>query len=798
MMKRISLGKPAAGAILILAAALPPAFAATDAVDGAPRGHAGTACRSFTQPQMAQIGAAMQAVLESERKSLQMPSLGVALFDCAGTVWAGAAGYSDKSRRVPAGADTVFRAGSVTDVLTVLAMLRLADRGVLDLDVPVRRYLPDFAPQNRFPAEITLRLLAAHRAGLVDQPAAGSYFAASSPDLASAVRSLNDTRVLAAPGTVTAYSRAGIAVIGRVLEAVTGKSYAALMRDELFVPARMASSAVRPADSIRPLAYAEMTSYDAPRTAAPAIDPGLQPDSGSTTTLRDLASLGTALLAGGRAPGGEPIVSARALGQMEGAKPAPDRGGGRTLGFIRSDLQGHALDGAAGAVYGFTSNFDLLPADGIGAVAYDTLDFGSSARRVAEYALRTALAVRDGKALPGSPTSRPLTTDEAVPLAGEYRHAGSTVMIRWVDGEAFIETPRLAGRLRRGASGYVMDDYTVPLRLEIEPHGRWVEADGTRYARAAARKPAPPAAEIAGLIGDYGWDHASIRAFERDGSLFVRIDGFAYDPMTRVAADTWQLPASGPFYPGERLEFSRDAHGLGTGVTWHGLAFPRRNIIIDPPAGKLSEAGLALLRQRALAGSPPVETEPHRAGDLVAIRTIDPSVKLDVRYATSRNLLGFPVYSKSAAYLQRPAAEALARADKKLHAQGFGIVVFDAYRPWFVTKMFWDGTPDAAHDFVADPSAGSRHNRGEAVDISLVDLATGDEVTMTGGYDEFSPRSYPRYDGGTSEQRWRRDVLRTALESERFSVYQFEWWHFDYADWKSYGLLNTEFSKLPP
>jgi D-alanyl-D-alanine dipeptidase len=175
-----------------------------------------------------------------------------------------------------------------------------------------------------------------------------------------------------------------------------------------------------------------------------------------------------------------------------------------------------------------------------------------------------------------------------------------------------------------------------------------------------------------------------------------------------------------------------------------------------------------------------------------------PGIRLDIRYASSNNFLGEPLYTSARALMQRPAAEALARADQRLHAQGFGIVVFDAYRPWFVTKMFWDGTPAAAHLFVADPSEGSRHNRGEAVDISLVDLATGHELTMTGAYDELSARSYPLYDGGTSEQRWRRDVLRAALESEGFSVYPYEWWHFDFGDWRNYGLQNKEFSELPP
>jgi CubicO group peptidase (beta-lactamase class C family)/D-alanyl-D-alanine dipeptidase len=797
VMSRISSKRPIALAVLLLGAGcgLPYAAMATAAGNGS-----AAACRALTPPQISEIGVAVQGVLQSERKSFAMPSTGIAVFDCTGMRWAGAAGFSDKDQRVSAGADTVFRAGSVTDSLTAVVMMRLVDRGVLDLDAPVTRYLPDFAPKNPFRTPITLRMLATHRAGLVREPPLGSYVATASPDLASVVRSLNGTKLLARPGTVTRYSAAGVAVIGRVLEVVTGKSYSELMREEVFVPAGMPSSSVRLADSPRPIAYAEMTSYGAPRLPAPAFDLGLQPAFGLNTTLKDMTSLGSALLAGGRAAGGAQLLTARSLEQMERAADAGADESGRSyaVGFVTADFHGHRLVSLSGTVYGFVSKFNLLPDDGIGAVAYSTLDFGSSADRIADYALQAALAARDGKPAPANPTSRALSSAEALPLAGEYRHAQASVMIRWMGDTAFIETPRLAGRLRRGASGYVMDDYEIPMALDIDPDGRWLEADGVRYARAAARKPAPPAPEIMGLIGDYGWDHAGIRAFERDGSLFVRIDGFVYDRMTRVTANTWQFPPTSPFHSGERLEFTRDERGGGTGIAMEGVVFPRRNIIINPPAAKLSEEDRTQLRRRALAASPPTEAEPHRAADLVSVRSVDPSVKLDVRYATKQNLLGFPLYSRSAAYLQRPAAEALARADQKLHAQGFGIVVFDAYRPWFVTKMFWDGTPATAHIFVADPSEGSRHNRGAAADISLVDLATGRELPMTGAFDEFSPRSYPLYDGGTSEQRWRRDVLRAALESEKFSVYPYEWWHFDYADWRSYGLLNTEFSKLPP
>ena len=115
---------------------------------------------------------------------------------------------------------------------------------------------------------------------------------------------------------------------------------------------------------------------------------------------------------------------------------------------------------------------------------------------------------------------------------------------------------------------------------------------------------------------------------------------------------------------------------------------------------------------------------------------------------------------------------------------------------WYVTKMFWEATPDAQRIFVADPSQGSRHNRGCAVDLTLYDLKTKKPIVMVGGYDEFSDRSFPHYLGGTSLQRWHREVLRQAMEQQGFKVYEFEWWHFDYRDWKKYPIQNVTFEKL--
>jgi D-alanyl-D-alanine dipeptidase len=200
----------------------------------------------------------------------------------------------------------------------------------------------------------------------------------------------------------------------------------------------------------------------------------------------------------------------------------------------------------------------------------------------------------------------------------------------------------------------------------------------------------------------------------------------------------------------------------------------------------------------ALAASPPPEKGEFRSSDLLELNTLDPGIKLDIRYATSHNFLGTPLYSQARAFLQRPAAEALVRVQRSLASEGYGLLVHDAYRPWYVTKVFWDATPADKHNFVADPAEGSRHNRGCAVDLTLYDLKSGRAVEMTSLYDEMSERAYPTYTGGSDAQRGLRDLLRRHMEAEGFAVYEFEWWHFDFRDWQSYAIQNQRFEAIAP
>jgi len=202
------------------------------------------------------------------------------------------------------------------------------------------------------------------------------------------------------------------------------------------------------------------------------------------------------------------------------------------------------------------------------------------------------------------------------------------------------------------------------------------------------------------------------------------------------------------------------------------------------------------LRAEALKASPPLEQGTFRKPDLVELTTLDPTIKLDIRYATTNDFLGTPLYTQARAFLQRPAAEALLRAHRELEAKGYGLIIHDGYRPWYVTKIFWDATPNDKKIFVANPAEGSRHNRGCAVDLSLYDLKTGKEVKMPSGYDEMTDRAYANYAGGTPEERARRALLKQAMEKQGFTVNPTEWWHFDYKDWKQYPILNVKFEDL--
>jgi D-alanyl-D-alanine dipeptidase len=166
----------------------------------------------------------------------------------------------------------------------------------------------------------------------------------------------------------------------------------------------------------------------------------------------------------------------------------------------------------------------------------------------------------------------------------------------------------------------------------------------------------------------------------------------------------------------------------------------------------------------------------------------------DVRYATRDNFMHQKLYPVAKVFLRRPAAIALHDVERELAREGLGLKLFDGYRPYRVTVQMWK--PIRNPDFVADPAKGSRHNRGAAVDLTLIDLRTGAELPMPTGYDAFTPKARQDYNDLPAEAIANRARLRDVMTRHGFDPLPSEWWHFDFRGWEKFELLDLPLDRL--
>ncbi|HKF51321.1 MAG TPA: serine hydrolase [Candidatus Acidoferrales bacterium] len=752
------------------------------------------------QSEYARVADALTRFIKNEMQDKQLPGFSIALVDNQQIVWAQGFGYADPDKKIPATANTVYRIGSVSKLFTDIGVMQLVERGQLDLDAPIQEYLPDFHPQNPFHTDITLRQLMSHRAGLLREPPAGNYFDPSELSLAAMVHSLNDTTLVYPPETHTKYSNAGVAVVGYVLEKHSGEPFATYLQHAVLRPMGLRDSAFRPEPQlIANLAKAYMWSHDGKLFQAPTFELGMAPAGCMYSTVLDLGKFLSVLFDGGKGADGQ-VLKRETLERMwtpQFAKPGQSSPYG--LGFRLAQLDGHREVEHAGAIYGFATQLSGLPDDKLGVVAVTTMDSANAVtNHVADVALRLMLAAKEGKPLADIEETTAIPLDRVRQLEGRYGQGEGAVDLVAQEGELYLRPVGDGEQVRLRQLGEdLIEDGRLGYGLKVTPVDGGIRIGDKTLSRVREEMPTPVPGRWKGLIGEYGWDYDTLYIFERNGKLTALIEWFEYAPLEESSENVFNFPRGG-LYDGEQAVFTRDANGNATQVKVSGVVFKRRPL--GPIAGGVFHVHpskpLDELRKEALAVQPPHESGDFRKPDLVDISTLDPSIHLDIRYASTNDFLGEPVYTEAMAYLQRPAAEALLRADRKLKALGYGILVDDAYRPWYVTKIFWDATPNDKKIFVADPRDGSRHNRGCAIDMSLYDLKTGKPVEMTGVYDEMSERSYPFYPGGTSIEHWHRNILRHAMESEGFTVYEFEWWHFDYKDWRQYPILNITFEQL--
>ena len=747
----------------------------------------------------------LQAAIKYEVAAKRLPAFSIAVVENDRVVYTDGYGSQDAEHPQQITADTIYRVGSVSKLFTDIAVMQLVEAGKLELDAPVQNYLPSFRPHNPFGKPITLRQLMSHRSGLVREPPVGHYFDPLEPSLTETVASLNQTALVYPPDTRTKYSNAGIAVVGAVVEALTGQAHSTCIEQKIFRPLHMNSSSFLLTRQIdKRLAPATMWTLEGRRFAAPQFSLGTAPAGNMYANVNDLAQFIRCLHSHGRLGQAEILRAATLQSMMTPAKDKEGKAHLFGLGFHITDLDGERKVGHGGAVYGCATQLELLPDHQLGVAAVAALDCANgTVERLANYALRLLLAERKSQPLPDYPRTSIVPQTRARALAGAYRSVD--------EDESTIELTSLGDRLfmRRGVFRNELRATSEEGELIVDDvisYGTLVRADepdalrigDKRYLRLPNEAPAPPQQAWEGLIGEYGWDHDILFILEDRGRLVALIEWFYAYPLTQLSRDEFAFPDYG-LYHGEKLKFQRDATGRATRVVAAEVPFLRREIGTQDgetfrirPVRPVEE-----LRAQAAAAEPPHERGEFRADELVELTKLEPELTLDIRYATTNNFVGAVFYEQPRAFLQRPAAQAVSRAHQRLRPMGLGLLIHDAYRPWRVTKMFWDATPPEMKDFVANPANGSRHNRGCAVDVSLIDLATEQPVSMVSGYDEFSPRAFPGYPGGTSRQRWHRDLLRYTLESEGFDVYEFEWWHFDYRDWKKYRIGNIPLHELP-
>jgi CubicO group peptidase (beta-lactamase class C family)/D-alanyl-D-alanine dipeptidase len=749
----------------------------------------------------APVAQALEAFITQQMTDKGIPAVSIALVDDQRIVWARGFGFADPRDSLPASATTVYRVGSVSKLLTGLGVMQLVEQGRVSLDTPITKYLPDFTPHNPFGASVTLRELLAHRSGLPLEPPVGSYFDSSGASLEATVASLSSAALVYKPGTRTKYSSAGIATAGYVIEETAGIPFEAYMQHSVLDPAGMRSSAFAETATLAPhVAMGTMWTYEGRRFPAPTFPFGEVPAVSLYTTVTDLGRFLSMLFANGHGPAGD-IVRPASLAEMW--RPQYDTAGEGVrfgLTFAMSQFDGRRRFGHGGSVYGFGTEVTGLPDDKLGVVVVTTLDGTSTvANRIAEFALRAMRATRANSPLPKIVADAPLPSAQAMHLDGWY-HAGTRgIFLHAQDGALYAASSRGGERLQLKAVGdTLMTDDRLGFGDRLVPLGYALIIDRDTLWRAEVPKPDNLPVKWEGLVGEYGWDYNTLYILERGGRLTALIQWFEEYPLVEVGPDTYAFPDWG-VYDGERVLFSRDSSGQVTQVVAGGVTFPRRPMAsATGPSFRITPtAPVDQLRKAALAAQPPAETGDFLPTDLVDVVAMDSTIHLDVRYATTNNFLGVALYPQARAFLQRPAAEALVRVSRLLHQRfAYGIVIHDAYRPWYVTKMFWDATPPDDHAFVADPAQGSKHNRGAAVDIGLYDMYTGKEVPMPSGYDEMSDRAYSYYPAGSSIDRWNRDLLRSVMEHNGFAEIDSEWWHFDYKDWQRYRIGNVDFDKL--
>jgi D-alanyl-D-alanine dipeptidase len=483
---------------------------------------------------------------------------------------------------------SLFRIGSLTKMFTAIGIMQLAEKGLLDIDADVSAYIPGFHPVNPFAgrergllgSQVSLRKLMSHTAGLVREPKDGHYLDDRRKGLEVTVEGLKNSVLKEDPSAgIMHYSNAGIAVVGWVLEQVSGLRYADYVARHIFEPLGMADSSAGLTPEMRDrLAPAWMWDFDRD-FPAPVFDLGGSPAGAIFSTAPDMAKFAICMLRGGFAPDGRSILSPASLRQMwtvVGRRPAGHSSSQKGYGlcFGIGEVDGWLSVGHGGAVYGYATQMAALPHAGLAALTFSTLDFSNQiGDRLAKRALQLALAQRRMGRPPAPAAKHPaLTAAHLTALPGVYQSAdgGESVELRAKDGRLYLMGEGVPLELKwRGGDAFTIDgriygegaDYPhLDLTFGADGVLGWKGKGWTR--RNAVHSDVP--AGLAPHLGVYGPDFNPTHLFYADGRLKCLIEYFCTHDCEQLPDGSWRM--HGILYEGETLELAaRDEEGR-TGI----------------------------------------------------------------------------------------------------------------------------------------------------------------------------------------------------------------------------------------
>lgn len=499
----------------------------------------------------------------------------------------------------PLNEDTVFRVGSCSKMFTAIALMQLVERGLVDLDADISTYLPDFNPENPFAthgaeesARITLRKLLSHMSGLVREPGVGHYLDDCCPPLAATVESVREIPLKHDPQAgVFRYSNAGFAVVGHVVERVSGQEFTAHMQECIVDPIGMESSSfVLTSELKHRLAPAYMWSMDGD-FPAPVFDLGGAPAGNLYASLPDMAEFVKVLLNGGYVCSGRRIVKPATLHLMW--EPIAFSGRmGYGLGFVVGDLDGWKMVGHGGAIYGYATQCVVLPEARVGAVVCSTLDATNVvAGRIARYALRLLLASKRMGKVPSPPECpQPITAAHLATLPGFYQdtETGEVVEVKVNDGKLYLMGDGLPLRIQPRTDWTFMIDgrafgpgseyphlevvFSPPCgSTETHPSLKWKGRTWTWIPQPA---PEAPPEELVPYIGEYGPDFNVARIFYQNRAPRCLIEYFYTHALEKIGEGIYRM--HGLLYEDENLVLNARDEGGNPGIRIGPMFLKRR------------------------------------------------------------------------------------------------------------------------------------------------------------------------------------------------------------------------------